>query len=456
MSIQFLSNFPSTPPNVRGAPSCLPFPALRNETYAWKWINAGRCFVNNLHWLHSSCHCELLWALLCWISHRMFIFSCCVYFGVIATQPSDQQVLRHGETIDISPQRKHLQLGREGISESVENSQVCSERNFAVGENSSRFSVRRHKSKFHRQVRKEVVESKDDHKTMGYADVPLEPPENFLKIGAGIRPSPPKNDHDCVRKTMPPIPKQDLPSKEKNVKNFRLENIKSAVKSKPRRPSARYVDTRNGDYHDLQKSGLQPAYIHSTKFGKLPKYLVRRMKHAAMEEDLVRADEIRRQPVYRFITQDERAEMLRVIFLLRLTACRSISAASILIWNPSLIAGLEAKLARVAENLSRITGAHWHRTENHAQNQIRKRIEAIGKGYSAGRVQLLHLRLRRVEWLLQSHNQRSTSKINAFFSNCSLICPFLCVTSSKVAVNHTQKHFISRASVATPKGTSVA
>lgn len=152
---------------------------------------------------------------------------------------------------------------------------------------------------------------------MGYAEVPLDPPENFLKIGAGIRPSPAPKDHDCFRRLMPPIPKRD-PSRCQSApaKNFKLENIRYVVHAKPRQPSARYVDTRKGDSHDLNSSGLHTTFVFQPTYGKLPKYLQRRKHEMQLEDELARSEEIKRQPVCRFITRDERNELLRVIFWL--------------------------------------------------------------------------------------------------------------------------------------------
>lgn len=160
-----------------------------------------------------------------------------------------------------------------------------------------------------------MAANKDYHRTMGYADVPLDTPDNFLKTGAGIRPDPIAKDHTCFRRFVPPVPKLDakraqsakLPST-----NFKLENIRSVNRMKTRRPSARYVDTRNGDFHDLHSSGLKPQYVYQQKFGCVPKYLIRRNHEITMEEEMIRAEEIKKQPLCRYVTNTERNEILRV------------------------------------------------------------------------------------------------------------------------------------------------
>lgn len=150
---------------------------------------------------------------------------------------------------------------------------------------------------------------------MGYAETPLDCPQHFLKVGSGIRPQSAIKDHVCPRRLIAPVPR-NLPvrSKSANVttKQFELENIRSAMMLKPRRPSARYVDTRKGDFHELERSGLHPLYVYKPDFGKPPKYLTCRMKEISLREEKRRAEEIKRQPKYRYITRDERSELLRV------------------------------------------------------------------------------------------------------------------------------------------------
>lgn len=161
------------------------------------------------------------------------------------------------------------------------------------------------------QILKEMTEKRDYHRTMGYADIPLDPPDNFLKTGCGIRPDPVPKDHICPRRYLAPLPKfqpkrvQSAPSP-----NFKLQNIRTVVKAHPRRPSARYVDTRKGDFHDVHGSGLLPTYIYQPKFGNVPHYLVRRIKEITAEEENARREEISRQPKCRYVTRDERRKIL--------------------------------------------------------------------------------------------------------------------------------------------------
>lgn len=146
---------------------------------------------------------------------------------------------------------------------------------------------------------------------MGYAVVQLEPPDNYLKIGCGVRPDPVPKDHVCPRRYLAPLPKmQPKRAQSAPSPNFKYANIQSVVKAKPRRPSARYVDTRRGDFHFVQGSGLLPTHIYQPKFGKVPTYLVRRIKEIADEDENARREEISRQPKCRFVTHEERQEIL--------------------------------------------------------------------------------------------------------------------------------------------------
>lgn len=146
---------------------------------------------------------------------------------------------------------------------------------------------------------------------MGYAEVPLNGPDEFTKINSRIFPPRPVTDrHRC--KPKPPIPTPITPRKSTANVNFRVKNIRTAVTANPNRPLPRYVDTRHGDFHDLKKSGLVPKYIHQPQFGKIPKYLAKRIYDANMQEEMYRKEQIRQQPLCRFITQPERTALLEV------------------------------------------------------------------------------------------------------------------------------------------------
>lgn len=65
-------------------------------------------------------------------------------------------------------------------------------------------------------------------------------------------------------KRKPAVPKQD----EKPImglrttKNFITQNAVENIMSVPRKPEKNYVDTKKGDKHLLDTSGLEPKYSH--------------------------------------------------------------------------------------------------------------------------------------------------------------------------------------------------
>ncbi|KAL9702720.1 hypothetical protein quinque_006238 [Culex quinquefasciatus] len=60
----------------------------------------------------------------------------------------------------------------------------------------------------------------------------------------------------------PPVPKKDEAAKAITPKcvDFKVENIRKVVNTSPKKVRSRYADTRKGDFHDLEKSGLLPVY----------------------------------------------------------------------------------------------------------------------------------------------------------------------------------------------------
>lgn len=146
---------------------------------------------------------------------------------------------------------------------------------------------------------------------MGYIEVPLDPPTNFLKIGNGIRPDPAAPSHKCFHRYVPPIPKpQPRRCQSAPPKNFQQKNIREVSALTTRKPIPRYVDSHRGDFHELQTSGLTPIYTHRPTFGRVPKYLKKRIKELKMEEEIARQKEINKQPLCRYVTQDERQKVI--------------------------------------------------------------------------------------------------------------------------------------------------
>lgn len=172
----------------------------------------------------------------------------------------------------------------------------------------------------------------NDHRTMGYAVVPLDSPDKFLKRGGGFKPKPAVKDHVCIRRPLPPINKRKTDKKdetdggEENVevdaptdgaRCNALDDADSRQKSKATSASVaavrpRFVDTIRGDVQDLRNSGMMPTYVYQKNFGKLPKYLIKRIRDAALQAEMFRDSQVRKQPLCRYVTQEERGELLGV------------------------------------------------------------------------------------------------------------------------------------------------
>lgn len=160
-------------------------------------------------------------------------------------------------------------------------------------------------------IKVENARVKDHHRTMGVAEVTLDPPENFLRIGNGVRRGPAVRDHICPRRDVPHVPKpQPRRVKSAPPTNFALRNVRAARALTARRSSPRYVDTRKGDFHDLRSSGLTPVHVRRSSFGSVPKYLKKRVEELQMQETIERENEMSKQPLCRYVTQDERRRVL--------------------------------------------------------------------------------------------------------------------------------------------------
>ncbi|XP_053686786.1 enkurin [Sabethes cyaneus] len=170
-------------------------------------------------------------------------------------------------------------------------------------------------SRFEHQVRRETKSCKDAHRTMGYAKIPLQKPNEFLKKNCGIRYRATKSapvrlcaDHK------PPVPKkEDLTTNQQLMKcvDFKVENVKKVVASSPKKMRPRYADTRKGDFHDLEKSGLMPVYKCQPKYGKVPKYLERRKKDLEAQKQRMAEKMGEQVPDGFLVSQEERLELLK-------------------------------------------------------------------------------------------------------------------------------------------------
>ncbi|KAM8709185.1 hypothetical protein ACLKA7_016057 [Drosophila subpalustris] len=120
---------------------------------------------------------------------------------------------------------------------------------------------------------------KSHHRTMGCANVPLEPPCAFLRKNQGVKWRR-ENLHVCPKgANMPPLP--EFGKKEKKsemVPNFVVRNIRCARSTNRCPPTPRFVDAPEGTRQNLLNSGLVPQYICRKDFGKVPIYIQKTKK----------------------------------------------------------------------------------------------------------------------------------------------------------------------------------
>ncbi|XP_058460406.1 enkurin [Malaya genurostris] len=171
-------------------------------------------------------------------------------------------------------------------------------------------------SRFEHQVRRETKSCKDAHRTMGFAKIPLQKPNEFLKKNCGVRFRATKSAPvRLCASHKPPVPKKDelAATNQQVMKNvdFKVENIKKVVTSSPKKVRPRYADTRKGDFHDLEKSGLMPVYKCQPKYGKVPKYLQRRKKDLETEKQRIYEKLVDKTPTCVAVPADERLELLK-------------------------------------------------------------------------------------------------------------------------------------------------
>lgn len=194
------------------------------------------------------------------------------------------------------------------------------------------------------------------HKTFGFAEVPLNQPSEYLKKNSRIFPPCPKIEEPrcLLSQRLPKIPpciqaakkqkqqdkqaedpsqccshpvvdeeikreaKQDVEQTEGNPKgkgkdrrNYCHQNIIQAVRLVPHQPKRSYVDTKKGDAHALQSSGLEPHYVLKKTFGKIPNYLHQRQLQADTPEKEKETEKNQFKLKGRYITQPERQALLQ-------------------------------------------------------------------------------------------------------------------------------------------------
>lgn len=181
-------------------------------------------------------------------------------------------------------------------------------------------SIRKHHQELYRQTLKAEEANKKMCATMGPAEYPPPDTQAYLKKNTWKPPmrKPSRIERDRTVRAAPiPHTADAIKEYDERLKamtkkrNFIVENIKYVVRLKPKEPQKRLVLDCHGDSKDINR-GLQPQFLYSKVFGKTPKYLKRmvetRERHVQLEKDIT----VTEQPKCRYITKEEREELLAV------------------------------------------------------------------------------------------------------------------------------------------------
>lgn len=175
--------------------------------------------------------------------------------------------------------------------------------------------VFRYRSKFEKSIKENEKERKTakhlQHKTFGYAELPLPTPDQFLRKDDGIRRlyDRPKTSHPRCTLRRPPIPHLDELKKIQSMqslqdeKNFKLINIKRAKSA--------FLRNKPGPKCFEQRA---PVHINAPKYGNVPHYLTKinqQMQQIKIEaKKRQEAVENERNKNIRVITQEEKNKLL--------------------------------------------------------------------------------------------------------------------------------------------------
>nr|XP_033787288.1 enkurin [Geotrypetes seraphini] len=147
----------------------------------------------------------------------------------------------------------------------------------------------RYISTFKETVRYEAKKNKAIHKTMGPAKVDVPSPKEYL-MKHSKEPKLPERKSIKLEDQQPKKPcvprRTDQPIMGVHTKkNFIHSNAAEAIMEVPKKPELIFVDSKKGDKHPLECSGLVPKYINKKDYGVNPKYLIRK------QEEVKRAQE---------------------------------------------------------------------------------------------------------------------------------------------------------------------
>lgn len=194
-------------------------------------------------------------------------------------------------------------------------------------------------SKFNGQTKQEIKDSQRDHAHFGYQHYKPDDPCQFMrkqtKKPMTSPPDPPKHKLIGLAKVDDHTP-VSFKNHKHITKDF-ITNNKKEVKTKQDIyvPERKYADTRGGDTHILEPSGLKLRYVFKKDFGTSPNYLLRReheMKKAHEERERRAFEAVEAQKAKQ-IPESERQELLKGLKVNWAALNKAYSAQSLCIDN---------------------------------------------------------------------------------------------------------------------------
>lgn len=178
--------------------------------------------------------------------------------------------------------------------------------------------------KVRKRIEKQLQEESSGRKpygVMGLPEQPLPDPSKYLRSREGLKQlkkSASSDQHNGGKGQL----KNPLPTEEElrefrkkwkrpEERNFINVNVKAVVHQKPKNPTKQLVLDCFGNKKELNR-GLEPRYIYTKTFGKTPGYLKKQMRKWETQAQRLKDFSGIDQPICRYITREERDELLEV------------------------------------------------------------------------------------------------------------------------------------------------
>ncbi|XP_030055149.1 enkurin [Microcaecilia unicolor] len=198
--------------------------------------------------------------------------------------------------------------------------------NLLACEEERHFKPFRYVSTFKESVKYESKKNKTAHKTMGPAKLDVPSPKEYLLKHSKEPKLPERKSTEKEDNLEKSIEKEDNRPKKPFVpkrtdqpimgvltkKNFIRSNAAEAIMEVAKKPQLIFVDSKRGDKHPLESSGLVPKYINKKDYGENPKYLTRKKEEAkrAQEEYDAYVKERLREGAMKQLSEEERESVL--------------------------------------------------------------------------------------------------------------------------------------------------